>query len=38
MARSIVVWGGPPYFGPANSPQEEMARAFRSLGSDVLYL
>jgi glycosyltransferase involved in cell wall biosynthesis len=38
MARSIVVWGGPPYFGPANSPQEEMSRAFRALGNDVLYV
>lgn len=38
MARSVVVWGGPPYFGPANSVQEEMARAFRALGCDVLYL
>jgi glycosyltransferase involved in cell wall biosynthesis len=38
MAGSIVVWGGPPYFGPANSTHEEMARAFRLLGYDVLYL
>jgi glycosyltransferase involved in cell wall biosynthesis len=38
MPRSVVVWGGPPYFGQANSPQEEMAKAFRSLGCDVLYL
>ena len=38
MGRSVVVWGGPPYFGPANSIQEEMARAFRELGCDVLYL
>ena len=38
MVRSVVVWGGPPYFGPANSIQEEMARAFRELGCDVLYL
>ncbi len=38
MARSIVVWGGPPFLGPANSTHEEMARAFRALGCDVLYL
>jgi len=38
VGRSVVVWGGPPYFGPANSVQEEMARAFRELGCDVLYL
>ncbi|MHC5055973.1 MAG: glycosyltransferase [Planctomycetota bacterium] len=38
MGRSVVVWGGPPYFGPANSIQEEMARAFRELGCEVLYL
>ncbi|MHC4501672.1 MAG: glycosyltransferase, partial [Planctomycetota bacterium] len=38
MARSIVVWGGPPYLGPANSTHSEMARAFRELGHEVLYL
>ena len=38
MARSIVIWGGPPYLGPANSTHSEMARAFRELGHDVLYL
>ncbi len=38
MARSIVIWGGPPYFGPRDSTHEEMARACRALGCDVLYL
>ena len=38
MERSIVVWGGPPLFGPVNSTPEEMARAFRGLGCEVLYL
>jgi teichuronic acid biosynthesis glycosyltransferase TuaH len=38
MGGSIVIWGGPPYFGHADSVQAEMARAFRALGNDVLYL
>lgn len=36
MAPSVVIWGAPPFFGAANSVQSEMARAFRSLGCEVL--
>lgn len=38
MVNSSVVWGGPPFFGPADSTHRQMARAFAALGFKVLYL